>query len=181
MIISVNQPVFRKGDPMYRKICRATDKAAEVMLVIAMIGMVVCVFCQVLFRYVLKLPLFWTEEAARFLMVFAVYIGCSMGIRRDSHLGFTFLRDHCSEPVQLLMKTVANIGILALNVYIVYYGMNVVLRNTYQISPALQMPMWIIYAILPFAGFLACLQVIEKIIDDFADHKKKTEKGGAAA
>ena len=164
---------------MYRKICHITDKAAEVMLVIAMIGMVVSVFCQVLFRYVLALPLFWTEEAARFLMVFAVFIGCSMGIRRNSHLGFTFLRDHCPKPVQLAMKTVANLGILALNVYIVYYGMQVVLRNTYQISPALQMPMWIIYAILPFAGTLTCLQVIEKIIDDFADYKKGDAEGGA--
>lgn len=163
---------------MYRKICKLTDKASEVMLFIAMVGMVISVFCQVLFRYVLQLPLFWTEEAARFLMVFAVFVGCSMGIRRDSHLGFTFLRDHCPKPIQLVMKIIANLGVLALNIYIIAYGMQVVLRNTYQISPALQLPMWVIYAILPFTGILTSLQVIEKIIDDILLYKN--DKGGAA-
>ena len=70
------------------------------------------------------------------------------------------------------MKLLQNLGILALNVYIIYYGMQVVLRNTYQVSPALQIPMWIVYAILPFAGVLACLQVIEKFIDVIAEYTK---------
>ena len=162
----------RKDDIVYRKLCAFTDKASEVMLAVSMVGMVIAVFCQVLFRYVLELPLFWTEEAARFLMVFAVYVGCAIGIRRDAHMGFTFIVDHSPRPVQFVMKLLQNLGILALNVYIIYYGMQVVLRNTYQVSPALQIPMWIVYAILPFAGVLACLQVIEKFIDVIAEYTK---------
>lgn len=149
---------------MYRKFCAVLDKLSEVVLAASMLAMLVCVFCQVLFRYVLELPLFWTEESARFLMVFAVFIGCSVGIRRDAHLGFTFLLERCGRRARTGMRLISFLGMLALNVYVTYYGITLVLRNTYQISPALQMPMWIAYCILPLSGVLSSLQIIDKMI-----------------
>lgn len=163
---------------MYRKFCNILNKLAEASLAISMVAMLVCVFCQVLFRFLLKLPLFWTEETARYLMVFAVFIGCSVGICRDSHLGFTFVLERCSPHLQLIMHMISYVGMFLLNAYIIYYGIMVVLRNTYQISAALQVPMWIFYCILPLSGILSCLQIISKAIELVCSSNSSHTEGG---
>ncbi|MCI8689322.1 MAG: TRAP transporter small permease [Oscillibacter sp.] len=163
---------------MYRKFCDILNKASEFMLALSMAAMLICVFCQVLFRFVLKLPLFWTEESARYLMVFAVFIGCGVGIRRGSHLGFTFLYDRCGRSLQLVMRLISFFGMFCLNAYIVYYGIGIVLRNTYQISAALQIPMWIIYCILPLSSILSCLQIIDQVIELLCNYRTASTKGG---
>lgn len=165
---------------MYRKFCNFVNKASEAVLALAMVAMLVCVFCQVLFRFVLKLPLYWTEESARYLMVFTVFIGCSVGIRRGSHMGFTFLLERCDKLEQIIMRMISYLGMFAFNLYIIYYGITIVTRNTYQISPALQIPMWILYCILPLSGILSCLQIIDQVIVLFHTDKEDNIKGGEA-
>ena len=163
---------------MYRKFCGILNKATEAMLAVSMVGMLVCVFCQVLFRFVLQLPLFWTEESARYLMVFAVFVGCSVGICRDSHLGFTFLLERSGSGAQRIMRTISYIGMFVLNAYIVYYGIQIVLRNTYQLSAALQVPMCIFYCILPLSGVISCLQILNKVWELFQPDALPQAEGG---
>lgn len=165
---------------MYRKFCNIVNKVSEAALALAMVAMLVCVFAQVLFRFVLKLPLFWTEESARYLMVFTVFIGCSVGIRRGSHMGFTFLLDRCGKLVQIIMRMISYLGMFVFNAYIIYYGITIVTRNTYQISAALQIPMWILYCILPLSGILSCLQIVDQAVSLICSYKKDSPEGGEA-
>ena len=164
---------------MYHKTCTTLNKIAEASLAVAIVLQVICVFCQVLFRFVLKLPLFWTEEAARYLMVYTVFIGCSVGIYRDAHSGFSYLLEKAPKKLQLAMKMTSYIGMLALNVYIAYYGLNIVTRNTFQVTPALQVPMWIIYCMRPLSGVLCSLQIIAKMLDLLRSNDVPAEEGGA--
>lgn len=164
---------------MYQKTCTVINKIAEATLAVAVVAQVICVFCQVLFRFVLKLPLFWTEEAARYLMVYTVFIGCSVGIYRDSHSGFSYLLNKMNKKVQLVMKMTSYVGMLALNLYITYYGINIVTRNTFQVTPALQIPMWFIYCTLPLSGIICSLQIVAKMIALVRGDEAPAEEGGA--
>ena len=50
---------------------------------------------QIGFRYALNAPLTWTEELARYLYVWACYLGAAVALRRRSHIAITLVADDC--------------------------------------------------------------------------------------
>lgn len=61
-------------------------------------AMTVVVIVGVFFRYVLNLPLSWTEEVSRYLMIWGASLAVSSGIRFGEHVGLTILLDSLKNP-----------------------------------------------------------------------------------
>jgi len=55
--------------------------------------MTIDVLLGVFFRYVLNLPLNFTEELARYLMIWGASLAISLGISGGEHVGLTVLLD----------------------------------------------------------------------------------------
>ncbi len=157
---------------MYPAFCTRLNTLVEFVLAVFMLGMLVAIFCQVVFRFVLHMPLAWTEESSRYLMIYVVYLGASVGIYRGSHLGFTFLLDKMNQKAFHVMSLAASAGVLAFCVYFTWYGLIIVTRNMYQVSPALQLPMWCVYAILPISGSICALQTLNVIFRLAAESRR---------
>ena len=132
----------------------------EKILFVLLSAMTAIVFIQVLFRYVINAPLYWTEEAARYIMIWIVFLGASIGIRRGSHLGFTWYVERSNAKVRRILALVANLGLFAFSLNITYYGTIITLQNMKQLSPGLQMPVAFVYLCLPVGGLLCILQLI---------------------
>lgn len=58
----------------------------EVLCCSAIALIAICVFAQVLARYVFEVALHWTEEVAAISMVWAVYTGASLCVRERYHI-----------------------------------------------------------------------------------------------
>ncbi len=58
----------------------------EVLACTGLVVVVVCVFLQVIMRYVFHSALQWTEEVAAIAMVWAVYMGAALGVRERFHI-----------------------------------------------------------------------------------------------
>lgn len=54
--------------------------------VVLLVGTVIAVLCQISFRYFLGLPLSWTEEAARLMLVTGVYAALPAAYIRGEHI-----------------------------------------------------------------------------------------------
>jgi TRAP-type C4-dicarboxylate transport system permease small subunit len=74
------------------KLLRTVDKFEEILASLSLAVMVVLISMQVFFRYVLDNSLIWSEELSRYLLIWAVYIGCSFAAKEDRHLEVTFIR-----------------------------------------------------------------------------------------
>ena len=61
------------------------------VLIVAFSVMVVVVFMQVIFRYVLEHSLEWSEELARYLFIWATFLGASVGFYEQRHIRVTAL------------------------------------------------------------------------------------------
>jgi len=61
-------------------------KLEEILVTVASVVMVALVFVQVLCRYVFLIPLQGTEEAARYLMIAATFLGAAVAVKRKSHI-----------------------------------------------------------------------------------------------
>lgn len=66
------------------------DRAEEIVAQAALCLIAVCVFAQVISRYVFSTAITWTEELAGFAMVWAVYMGAAVAVRDRFHIRILF-------------------------------------------------------------------------------------------
>ena len=71
---------------------RKTEAAGEVVAAAALWGIVVLIFFQVFFRYVLKTGLSWPDELARYFHIVVVFLTLGAVSRRQQHIRIDFFR-----------------------------------------------------------------------------------------
>ena len=69
------------------------NRFVEIAVVVLMVLLVLDVWLGVLVRYFVDLPLTFTEEAARYLMIWMALLAVSIGIARREHIGVLILFD----------------------------------------------------------------------------------------
>jgi TRAP-type C4-dicarboxylate transport system permease small subunit len=152
----VNQPMERISDVLNR-IC-------ESALILVLTAMAVAVFLQVLFRYVIHLPLFWTEEFARYCLVWASLLGSAVAVKRGEHIAVTFFVDRLPPRFGQSLVFAARVSVALILAVIVWGGIKLVLVTSAQISPALRIPMAIPYLALPIGSTIMFFHVISSIL-----------------
>ena len=65
----------------------------ELFSSMALVMMTAITVVQVFNRYVLQNSLDWSEEIARYLFIWAVYVGCSYATQMNRHLEVTVIRN----------------------------------------------------------------------------------------
>ena len=63
----------------------------EVLMCCVMVAIVVVTFGQVVFRYALESPLSWSDEAARFLLMWLAMLAAAYGFKKKSHFALVFV------------------------------------------------------------------------------------------
>lgn len=79
---------------------KALDRVTAA-LVATMVGlMVVIILASVFTRYVLNDPLGWAEQVTKYLMIWAAFLGASLGIKEGSHIAVNVIVDLLPEKAQ---------------------------------------------------------------------------------
>ena len=131
--------------------------------------MVVVVFLQVVFRFVIRSSLPWSEEMARYLMVWIVFLGASIGIKRKSHIGVDALVSLLPETIRRWTAVLVNGLFCVFFAFMIHYGRMILRVVGFQLSPAMEISMAIPYG-AAFAGgvlmFLHCFfQMLELMVE----------------
>ena len=146
------------------KISDWLNRLCEILLIVILSAMAVVVFMQVLFRYVLHLPLFWTEEFARYCLVWASLLGAAIALKRQEHIAVTYFLEHFPKRFTGPMTLVARIAVALILSIMTWGGIKLVWVTSAQISPALRIPMAIPYLALPIGSAVMLFHMISFII-----------------
>lgn len=146
------------------KLAWAVERVAAIPCIVAIGAMTVIVILGVVFRYVFLSPLGWTEEAARYLMIWAASLAVSMGIMKREHVGITLFVKKFPPNLERWVSVGINLGILFFLWVLTQRGYHMAINGKNQISPFLGISMTWSLAAIPIAGFLAILQTIFLII-----------------
>lgn len=167
-----------------KKVLRMVDEHfEEVMLVILLAIMTASIFYQVVMRYVFSSAPSWTEELTRYSFIWCAYFGVSLGVKRDAHISVMAVIDLLPKKVQKVMRIVANLLFLAFAVLIFVLG----LKTAMQIkmlgrkSPAMEIPMYYVYAALPVGFFCIILRLLQSIYHQIRDFGKGPDEKGVEA
>lgn len=134
------------------------NRVLEVILIMLLGVMVLNVSWQVFSRYVLANPSSFTDELARYLMIWLGVMGTAYVSGKRLHVSIDFFPSQLNLSLQKTMeKIIISIIILATFLIFIFGGSRLVFL-TYilgQKSAALQIPLYIVYLCIPLSG--ACI------------------------
>jgi TRAP-type C4-dicarboxylate transport system permease small subunit len=129
----------------------------EKFLVLIFGLLVLDVLWQVFSRYILNTSFSWTEELARFSLIWLSILGAAYLNARREHLSMDYLYGKFSDTTKKKVSIFIEILIfLFALIVMVIGGSNLVYTTLHlgQLSGTLRIPLGYIYAIMPFSGFL---------------------------
>ena len=136
----------------------------EWTLVVLMLILVVSVLWQVLSRYLLGTPAFWTEELARFALVWVGLLGAAYAAAHGQHLALNILPARAAPKMQAFYKQGSRIAVAIFATAVMIVGGSRLVAITWQldqVSAALGLPMALVYAAVPLSGCLIVLFVFQ--------------------
>ena len=130
------------------------------LILILMLALVGAVLWQVAARYLMRSPSSWTEEIARFLLIWISLLGAVYAFRNGAHLGLDLLPQKLGgiAGVRLRRLTLLLVaGFAAVVLVVGGAGLVWLTWDLAQYSAVLGLPMSVVYLVLPFSGLLICL------------------------
>ena len=148
------------------KVLKFLDENLEKMLCVVFLALMsIIIVLQVFFRYVLNNSLSWSEELARYLFIWMIYVGISYGVKLDKHICVDAVYTFMPKGIKRGYALVAYVLFLIFAVAIIYYGILVVGMQitSGQVSPAMGLPMQYVYAAPVVGMVLTVVRLVQKI------------------
>jgi len=127
---------------------------------------------QVVARFVLDVPFFWTEELARYLFVWVVLIGSSEAIRTRTHIGMELVPNLLGERHRLLLGIVMDVLVLGCLIALTYHGAAYARHANGVDSIVLDLPESLLYGALPVGAALMSLRLTLRLARDVAQLRR---------
>jgi TRAP-type C4-dicarboxylate transport system permease small subunit len=140
----------------------------EWTLFIIVMAALLSLFANVVLRYGFNYTLAWSEELVRIVIIYSTFVGASVAVKQRAMIRIDAI-------VQLFPKLKSgltiytNLLMLVFAWMMLYYGykMTSLQYMTHQKTIIMQIPLVIIYAIMPVMGFMVFIRTIQVMIQDF--------------
>jgi len=141
------------------------DHFEEGFMIFGLGAITVAMFAQVVSRYVFQSAFVWTEELSRYFFILMAFSGLSYGVRSKAHLRVDLL-ETTFPKLKFPLEILCDAFIVALCVFLLRPAFDSVefIRNSGQVSPAMSIPMYIVYIPLAAGLILTLIRMAEKYI-----------------
>ncbi|WP_428243488.1 TRAP transporter small permease [Gynuella sp.] len=162
---------------------KPVDYAIAGFCILIMTSLVFCVVWQVFSRYVMNQPSTFTDEIARFAMIWVGLLGAAYTTGLQKHLAIDLFSSRFAGRSQYVSVLFINLCILAFAASAMIWGGWTLVAKVYstgQVSPAMQMPMAYVYGVLPISGSIISYYSLLFILDaaiDLLTQPKPVEEG----
>ncbi|WP_462421987.1 TRAP transporter small permease [Salinicoccus sp. Marseille-QA3877] len=142
------------------------NRFEEGFLIATLVLMVLLIFGQVVGRYVFQSAPSWTEEFARYIHIFQVWIGAGYAVKLREHIKVTAFVNIFNGAARKIMDVASTLIWFVLIVLVAVFGTQLVLATLQygQVSPATQIPMWIVYLAVPLGSVSMAVRLIQQLV-----------------
>jgi TRAP-type C4-dicarboxylate transport system permease small subunit len=135
------------------------------MLAISVGVLIIPVSLQIFSRYTALIPSYiWTEEMARFFLVWTVMIGAMLGVRESRHFEVD-MWPILAPRADALLRLVTDVAILIFALVFVWAGWEFTRFAWNRISELAELPLWLIHMAWPLTGLTWVLFIGEQAWD----------------
>lgn len=147
----------------------------ERLCAVLAVVLILDVWLGVLVRYVIPVQLTFTEEAARYLMIWMALLAVSCGIARREHIGVLLLFDALPRGAQHWLLAALDVLGFCFFFFLFYYGVGFALSGATRFTMIYGMTKGLPFAAVPVSAALACVQFALVAVRDQA--REKVEPG----
>ena len=130
---------------MLQGVNRGIDRGVEWAVIVLFMVITVVGGLQVFFRYVLNLPLAWSEGIQIYGHIWIVFLTVPIAYNRGAHIVTTMLFDRLPPRLRRTIAVAVDLVWLWLGASIFVYAIRLVRVATFQLSPWLGIPMSYVY------------------------------------
>lgn len=131
----------------------------------------IIMFYQVISRYFFHYSIRWIEELSRYLTICMVFFGGIFALKSDQLVRIKIIYDMFPKKYQKNITILINLLILVFLIIITYYGFQLSYLNIVrgQLSPALKIPLGLVYIIIPFSGIFMIIFTVYELFKKSSD------------
>lgn len=156
---------LRRGEILGERLNWVIERVCALLVAV----MVLAVWLGVLSRYVFQWQeITWTEEFARYIMIWAALLAVSCGVHHREHVGLMLLLESLPGRLHHLVRLGLDLLGLVFFAVLIYYGFNMAREGLHQYAMIFDMNMAIPFAAVPVAAAFAALQQFLITCRDFA-------------
>ncbi len=152
------------GEPerigMVDRLSDFVDRLARFLITVMMAAMVLIILFGVFNRFLFKLPVSWTEEVAKYLLIWISMLGSAVAIRIGAHVGVGLLVTRLGEKRRNVISWMNQVLIMLFIISLVWLGMKLCIREIDQMGYATRISMFYPFLAIP-AG---CLMIIVQLL-----------------
>jgi TRAP-type transport system small permease protein len=171
----------RPGAPAaLRAVNRALAGVILLLLIVSVAVLVIPVTLQIFSRYTSFIPSYiWTEEMARFCLVYSVMLGAMLAVREGTHFTVDVF-PRLSPRHEAMVELLSGCFVLLFAFVFLWWGWEFTEFAIYRISELAELPLWLIHMAWPIAGAVWLLFQSERMLDAVAT-LRSVGSGGARA
>ncbi len=138
----------------------------EIVLCILLSFLTIITFSQVVARYVFEAPLSWSEELARFILLWLAMLSAAYGFKIKTHFALMFVVNRTSFKFRIYVYFYVTLIVSIFLIIFIYYSFIFVMGVNGHLAPALQIPMEIPYSSTIVGGILMLYYVLINLVDE---------------
>lgn len=142
------------------RLARGLERALDALLAAMLTLLVGSLVWQVFGRYALDAAPGWSEELARFLMVWIAMLGSAVVMRENGHIGVAVLVERLPTAARAVLLAVRDAVVLFVVYVLVAYGLDLARLLSVRLSAAFEVSMALPYAALPVGAALIGLMAV---------------------
>lgn len=147
---------------------RVLNNLEEYLIAVFLPAMCLIVFVNTVGRYTGALSIPWAEEAARYLMIWLVFLGIAAAAKHNSHFAvevlFLLTPKGFHKYARYLISVVVILFCLTVSMLAFKFVGN--LHRMGQVSPSLGIPMWLMYSSIPIGCSLMAVRTLQCYAQD---------------
>lgn len=156
------------------KISDWLDKFGGAVCLIMLGAMVIITGLQIICR-VFFTALSWSEEAARYLLVWSTFIGASCVYKHGGHISVTIVQNLLPQIGTKILQVLVHLLCGVFFALMIVFGVIYVGKQTGQLSPAMRIPMSYMYASIPAGGVLLFWHMLDAVLQTVFQRETREE------
>jgi TRAP-type C4-dicarboxylate transport system permease small subunit len=153
------------------------DEHLEEAIMVVLLALISCVMmAQIIARNFFN-SMTWPEEFSRYCYIWTVFLSLGYTIKKGNMLKVGLIMDLLPQKLRRSIEIVGNIIILAICMVFFRYSITYtgIIKTIGQLSPAMHIPMWIMYLATVLGFGLASIRTAQEIISNIKNFNVKAE------
>lgn len=159
--IDIFQFVMKKGDSWFVTLGRMIG-------ILCTVSIILTLSAGVISRYVFNRPIFWTDEVARILLIWSIFIGAAMGFRKGTstaHIGMDYFVSLLPEKAKKIAVKFGWLVNMFFCLMILIVGISFFIQTISFRTAALDISKGFVYVCLPIFAIMTLVFLINQLID----------------